>query len=114
MSIEYEVYRILKDTEHIKTHVIVINSENVNMEDLKLLGEQLKEKYQSTNISAVFVFDEKQAADMLRDTDENYMPNFYDFHFVASYNRNIFTKYHRLFIHLPKEAGGELELFYPI
>jgi len=113
-KIEYEIYRKLKDTEQIKTHVIIIKPSNANIDDLKLLGDQLKEDYKSTYISAVFVFDEKLAADLLKDTDENYMPNFYSFHFVASFNRNVNTKYHRFFIHLPKEGGGELELFYPI
>jgi len=112
-NIEYEVYRILKDTAQIKTYVIVIDRKNSNIEDLKLLGDQLKKQYRSTDISFVLVFDDKMAADLLRDTDEN-LDNFYSNHFIASYNRNINTKYHRFFIHLPKEESGELEIFYPI
>jgi hypothetical protein len=111
---EYEIYRKLNDSEKIKAHVIVIRPDNGNMEDLKILGNQLKEDYHSTNIAAVFVFDDKQAADLFRDTEPDYMASFYDNHFIASYNRNVNTKYHRFFIHLSKEEGGELEVFYPI
>ena len=111
---EYEVYRIIKDTDRIKTHVLVVNPSNANMEDLKVLGERLKERYHSTDIVNVFIFDDQKAADLLRDTDPDYMPSFYDNHFIASYNRNVNSKYHRFFIHLPKEEGGEFEIFYPI
>jgi len=114
LPIEYEVYRKLNDSEKIKTHAIVINPINRNMDRLKLLGSQLKDKYQSTDISAIFVFDDKKAADLLRDTDENYLASFYDNHFIATYNRNVNTKFHCFFIHLPKEEGGDYKENYPI
>jgi hypothetical protein len=114
LPIEYEVYRKLNDSEKVKSLAIVVNPINRKIDNIKLLGDQLKEKYQSTDISAVFIFDDKNAADLLRDTDENYLSSFFNNHFLATYNRNINTKFHRLFIHLPKEEGGELEVFYQI
>ena len=109
---EYEIYRKLRDLENLKTHIIIIKPADCNMESLKILGEQLKEKYQSVDIAAVFVFDDKKAADLFRDTDPDYLPNFFSFHFVASYNRNVNTGLNRFFIHLPKEEGGELEIMF--
>jgi len=113
-NIEYEIYRRLDDTEKTKTYIIVINSDIGRMENLKLLGENLKKEYMSTTITNIFVYDDKLAADMFREDDENFMPNFYDNHFVASYCRNIYSKHHEFYIHLPKEEGGELKIAYSI
>ena len=111
-KVHYSVYR-----EVGMTQVIVINSSNRNIEYLKTLGQQLKEDNKLKNIAAVYVFDNEKAADLygkFEDFSSKKEEDFYDNHFIASYNRNIYTNYNRFFIHLPKNEGGELEQYFPL
>jgi len=111
-SIKYELYR-----EQELTRIIVVNPSDRNIDRLKILGQQLAHENYNKTIAFVCVFDDKKAADMIFDITSDWskeQEEFYFNHFIASYNRNVYTKLNRFFIHLPESEGGEYEMKFHI
>lgn len=98
-KIQYENYRTVRSSK-----VIIISPENRNIDDLKLLGEQLKRENASASIAWVSVFDDRKAADLFGDTSDwsEDTEKFYENHFIASYNKNNNTKLDQFLIHFPE------------
>ena len=106
---DYENYRNVGLTK-----IIVIKTVNRNVGDLEKLGLILKNENINDQFSFIYIFDDKKAADMFNDNSEwtKEQQDFYDNHFIASFNKNINTGLNRFFIHLPENDGGELIINY--
>ena len=87
--------------------IAIIDPTDRNIESLKILGKQLEQESRNKPIAFICVFDNKTAADMLGDESDwsKEQNEFYNTHFIASYNRNTNTNLNRfLFIYLKMMA----------
>ena len=92
--------------------VLLIDPVNRNIEDLKILGEQIKESAKDYSIAMVQVYDNLEAANLLgTDFPDSKMP-FYKEHWIGTYTKNNSSKTNRWRIYLPDAEGGPLDITY--
>jgi len=94
--------------------IIVINPGDRNIEYLKDLGEQFRVENADKKFAFIYIFDNKEAAEMCGDESDwtKEQEDFYLSHFIASYIKNTHSRFHRYLIHLTHDSDGELEIKY--
>jgi len=110
-NIDYEVIQAWEIPNGGYGKVIVISPDNLNEEDMTILGDKLKKDTKSDRNSFISIFTDKKAAEMrdrlfdAADKLTSEEESFYDAHYVGDYKRNINSGYHQLTIYFDGVTG---------
>ena len=110
-NIDYEVIQSWEIPNGGYGKVILISPDNLNEEDMTVLGDKLKKDTKSDRNSFISIFTDKKAAEMrdrlfdAADKLTSEEESFYDAHYVGDYKRNINSGYHQLTIYFDGVTG---------